>query len=222
MVDGIKNITGTWFDFRHQSAFDGNYWNGQTAKFTAHQWEMKVQEMTGLGLETLVLMAVAVEAKAFYPSKVLQGRWELACPDPLEAVLSAADRHQARVYLGLGFFRKDFGDARLTEDFKRINREATLELAERYGRHPSFCGWYLPVEEGIDGHYSETYVEYANTLSRYCRAAAPRKVLIAPYGTRRVVPDGKFVDQLRSLEVDYFAYQDEIGVEKTKNPELDQ
>jgi len=221
-MDAIKNITGTWFDFRHQSAFDGNYWNGHTAKFTARQWEVKVQEMTGLGMETLVLMAVAVEAKPFYPSKVLKERWELACPDPLEAVLSAADKHQARVYLGVGFFHKDFGDAKLTEDTKRVNREVILELAERYGRHASFYGWYLPVEEGIDGHYSETYLEYANTLSRYCRTTGSRKVLIAPYGTRRVIPDGKFVDQLKSLEVDYFAYQDEIGVEKTKNEELEQ
>jgi hypothetical protein len=177
--------------------------------------------MTDVGMESLVLMSVAVEGKSFYPSNVIKERWELACPDPLEAVLSAADRYQANVYLGVGFFQKDTGDVRPTGEIRRFNQEVPLELAERYGRHPSFYGWYLPVEEGIDGHYSEAYMEYANTLSRHCHAAVDKKVLIAPYGTRRVNPDAKFVHQLKSLEVDFIAYQDEIGVEKTQVPELD-
>jgi len=218
----MKPITGSWFDFRHPSSHDGDHWNAQTAKFTASQWGAKIQEMTGLGMDTLVLMSVAVGGKALYGSKTMKNRLELACPDPLEAVLSSADETGAKVYLGVGFFQENTGDVRAEGDIQRLNREVPLELAERYGRHPSFYGWYLPVEEGIKGHYSEAYLEYANTLSRHCQAAARKKVLIAPYGTRHVIPDAKFVGQLKSLETDYIAYQDEIGVEKTRVEELDQ
>jgi hypothetical protein len=41
------------------------------------------------------------------------------------------------------------------------------------------------------------------------------KTLIAPYGTKNVIADDKYVRQLELLNVDYIAYQDEIGVQKT-------
>jgi len=40
--------------------------------------------------------------------------------------------------------------------------------------------------------------------------------LIAPYGTRVAVPNDKYVHQLESLDVDLVAYQDEVGVQKSK------
>ena len=46
--------------------------------------------------------------------------------------------------------------------------------------------------------------------------------MIAPYGTRTVIPDGRFVEQLRALDVDHVAYQCEVGVRKTRVEELDE
>jgi hypothetical protein len=40
--------------------------------------------------------------------------------------------------------------------------------------------------------------------------------MIAPYGTRVAVPDDKYVKQLDSMDVDIVAYQDEVGVRKSK------
>ena len=40
--------------------------------------------------------------------------------------------------------------------------------------------------------------------------------MIAPYGTRVAVPNDKYVKQLESLDVDIVAYQDEVGVQKSK------
>lgn len=46
------------------------------------------------------------------------------------------------------------------------------------------------------------------------------KTLIAPYGTRSAACDGRYAAQLERLEVDYIAYQDEVGVRKTQVEEL--
>jgi hypothetical protein len=40
--------------------------------------------------------------------------------------------------------------------------------------------------------------------------------MLAPYGTRVVRPDDKYVRQLEAMDVDIMAYQDEIGVRKSK------
>ena len=40
--------------------------------------------------------------------------------------------------------------------------------------------------------------------------------MIAPYGTRIVIPDDKYVQQLDAMDVDIVAYQDEVGVQKSK------
>ena len=40
--------------------------------------------------------------------------------------------------------------------------------------------------------------------------------MIAPYGTRVAVPDDLYVRQLESLDVDIIAYQDEVGVRKSR------
>ena len=42
------------------------------------------------------------------------------------------------------------------------------------------------------------------------------RILIAPYGTRVAVPDDKYAKQLESLDVDIVAYQDEVGVQKSR------
>jgi hypothetical protein len=45
------------------------------------------------------------------------------------------------------------------------------------------------------------------------------RVLIAPYGTRVAVPDDTYVRQIERLDVDIIAYQDEVGVLKSKPEE---
>lgn len=214
-------IEGTWLDFVHPNYREPDYWNPTTKRFTAEDWAHKVREMVELGMKSLVLLSVAQQGRSFYPSRVIPERWELDCPDPLEALLAAADRFGAQVFVGLGFFSANHGSVEADAFELRCRTEVPPELHERYGHHPSFFGWYLPVEEGIDGHFSDSYIQYANQLSDNCHALAPGKpVMIAPYGTRRVIPDDRYVEQLRQLRVDIIAYQDEVGVRKTQVEEL--
>lgn len=219
-MDKMKKISGTWFDFHHPNPYEGDFWNSTTDQFTDEDWNLKITEMAEAGMDTLILMSVALHGKTFYPSNVIKERWNLVCKDPLEAVLAAGDKLGITIYIGLGFFTTPilhgFGEDSTSYRFDFAN-----ELAERYGHHSSFKGWYFPVEAAIDQYYHPRYHVYVNTLANVCRKVGPQNILIAPYGTRTIQADNRFVEQLRSLDVNFIAYQDEVGVGKTSISELD-
>ncbi len=220
-VDGgekVKPIEGSWFEFQHISIVEGTPWNPALEKFTAAQWKDKVKELAEAGLRDLVLVNVAGHGKAYYPS-ALMPQHRLGCDDPLEVVLSAADEYDVRFFVSNGFFGDWTQAAFLMKDAEvhRLRVKAMAEVVEKYGRHPSFYGWYYPNEIGIQGHYTDFFIAYVNACSAEAHRLTPKaKTLIAPYGTRNVSADDEFVRQLERLDVDFVAYQDEVGVEKTK------
>jgi hypothetical protein len=95
--------------------------------------------------------------------------------------------------------------------------KAMSEVAEKYSHHKSFYGWYFPNETSINGSFRDFFIDYVNSCSAEAKKLTPEgKTLIAPYGTRLVNTDDKFVKQLSQLDVSFIAYQDEVGVNKTK------
>jgi len=81
----------------------------------------------------------------------------------------------------------------------------------------SFYGWYYPHESGLKRTIDETTIGYVNRCSQKAKALTPKALtLIAPYGTKDIIPDDDFVRQLKRLDIDIMAYQDEVGVWKTK------
>lgn len=58
-------------------------------------------------------------------------------------------------------------------------------------------------------------MKYVNLCSARCHEITPdKKTLIAPYGTNLTLTNSKYIDALASLDVDFIAYQDEIGVKR--------
>jgi hypothetical protein len=192
-------------------------WNPALVRFTAAQWDTKIKEIAEAGLEYLVLMATAQYYRSFYTTQIYP-KWELACPDPLEAVLSAADKYKVKFFIGAGFYGDWTSDKVITEPVAAKKRLQSLEdLANIYGHHPSFHGWYWPDEAEINPYYTEDFLTYVNSLSKLARQLKPQApIMIAPYGTRIVTPDDRYVRQLDALDVDIVAYQDEVGVRKSK------
>ncbi|MBD3383954.1 DUF4434 domain-containing protein [candidate division KSB1 bacterium] len=214
----VKPIEGSWFEFQHHNPAEGKYWNETLANFTCEQWDAKIKEIAAAGLRYLVLLDVAIYGKSFYPSALLP-QHELNCDDPLEAILAAADRYNIRFFLSNGFFGDWYQPAMLMQDadIQKLRLKAMHELVERYSHHKSFYGWYYPNETGIVGHYDDFFIDYVNTSTAEAAKLTPEaKTLIAPYGTRNIKTDDRFIRQLEQLNVDYIAYQDEIGVEKTR------
>jgi len=214
----IKPIDGSWFEFQHHSLVEGKYWNKTLENFTARQWDDKVREIAEAGLRHLVLLDVAIYGKSFYPSDLMP-RHEMGCDDPLEVVLSAADKYGIRFFVSNGFFGEWTDPVFLMKDkgVHSLRVKAMNEVTEKYGHHKSFYGWYFPNETAINGHYQDFFINYVNSCSSEVHRLTPgAKILIAPYGTRNVSPDDKYISQLESLDVSFIAYQDEIGVNKTK------
>jgi hypothetical protein len=212
-----KPIVGSWFEFQHHATVEGVDWNPALVRFTAAQWDAKIKEIAEAGLEYLVLMATAGYYRSFYTTQIYP-KWELACPDPLEAVLTAADKYKVKFFVGAGFYGDWTSDKVITDPVAAKKRLQSLEeLANIYGHHPSFYGWYWPDEAEINPYYTPEFLTYVNTLSKLARQLKPHApIMIAPYGTRIVTPDDKYVRQLDALDVDIVAYQDEVGVQKSK------
>jgi hypothetical protein len=214
----IKPIEGSWFEFQHHSAVEGTPWNATLEKFTAKQWDTKIKEIAGAGMRYLVLLDIAIYGKSFYPSELMP-QHQLGCDDPLETILSAADKYGIRFFISNGFFGDWTKAAFLIKDKEvhRLRVKAMNEVAEKYAHHKSFYGWYYPNETGITGHYDDFFINYVNASSAEAAKLTPNaKTLIAPYGTRNVKADDKYVRQLEQLNVDFIAYQDEVGVQKTQ------
>jgi len=213
----IKPITGSWFEFQHHATEEGVDWNPACARFTAAQWDAKIKEIAEVGIEYLVLMATAVYYRAFYKTSIYP-KWELGCADPLEAVLSAADKYNIKFFLGAGFYGDWESDAIITDPIGTKKRLQSIEeIANIYGHHASFYGWYWPDEADIHPRFKPEFIEYVNANSRVARQAKPQaKIMIAPFGTRVAAADDEYVRQLDAMDVDIIAYQDEVGVRKSK------
>jgi len=207
-----KPILGSWIsilwsDRRHF------YWNGTCAKFTADEWEYSVEEVAQIGMKYLVLLATVEGGKAFVDTPLAPKAPELACADPLEAMLSSADKHGVSFFISTGFFGGWLGGKTLTDaTIARGRFDIMARVAEKYAHHKSFYGWYLPDEPGINPYYSDEFLESVALYGREGRRLVPRaKILIAPYGTHSAVCDDKYVGQLQRLDADIVAYQDEVG-----------
>ncbi|MGO8734897.1 MAG: DUF4434 domain-containing protein [Terriglobia bacterium] len=216
----VKPISGSWFEFQHHATVEGVDWNPACASFTCRQWDAKIKEIADVGMEYLVLMATALYFRSFFPTTIFP-QWKLACPDPLEAVLSAADKYGVKFFIGGGFYG-DWQSANIISDPEAAKKrlQAIEEVTKLYSHHRSFYGWYWPNEAFINRYYSEQFIQYVNACSRLARQLTPQaRIMIAPYGTRVAIPDDKYVRQLASLDVDIVAYQDEVGVRKSKPEE---
>jgi hypothetical protein len=158
-------IEGAWAGLYHWSEQEGKHWNQDIAKLTDNQWAQEVRSMHKIGMDFVVVQEVFrnqayvgsfndngsgsngldcrnYAGKAFFPSKIYPGRMPISAKDPLEAILSQADKDNMDVMLGVGMFAWfDFGEASL-----EWHENVAKELWERYGGHPSFYGFYVSEE----------------------------------------------------------------------------
>ena len=216
-----KNISGSWFEFRHHSPAEGKYWNDTCRTFTAEQWHKKVAEIATLKMKYLVLMNTAIvyddDEYCYFDTDIFPFA-DMECKNPIEALLSAADEYGIKVFISCGFYGNwtKPGENMKSGSVRERAFRAMRQLWEKYGSHPSFYGWYFPDETCIIGHFSKNFISYVNAYSAEAQKIAPgTKTLIAPFGTKIAITDRKYVRQLKEMNVDFIAYQDEVGVKKS-------
>ena len=212
-----RKIDGTFFEFKHHNIAEGKYWNPQLEQFNSKNWREKVCEISSIGMEYIVVMATALYDRCYFKSSIFPFA-DIPCFDPIEELLDEADKCNIKVFLGNGFY----GDWRKanynikSQEVINLSFKAMEEITQLYAHHKSFYGWYFPDETCIIFNYSKDFVKYVNLCSRKCYEITPyKKTLIAPFGTNLVYANKKFIDTLANLDVDYIAYQDEVGVRKT-------
>lgn len=219
----IKPISGSWFEFQHCPPAPGNpdegvYWNPDLEKFTTQQWKEKIKEISEIGIKYLVLQDVAINKKSFYPSYLAE-KYELECIDPLEAVLSAADEYGIKFFVSNGFWGPpEKGHYLITDpDVKKFREKTMEEMAEKYGNHKSFYGWYFPNESYLMPYFGEDFITYVNDCAYAAKKLMPASVnIIAPYNIKAEKSDDTFVEQLERMNIEIIAYQDGVGVNATK------
>lgn len=223
-VRSTKRIGGAYLGFYHWSEEEGKYWNPDLRRLDDDGWRSLVRSMHRLGMDILVvqetfrnqayvgqhaLTADSYPGKAFYPSKLYPSRMPLAARDPLEAVLSEADRLGMQVFVGVGLFAWfDFSPESLV-----WHKRVAQELWEMYGEHESFYGFYLSEESAgnLDNGASDlatrtlrkkAIVNFFGGMKAWCEQLAPGKPLMLSTNSMEV-PAGAdtYPELLKHLDI---------------------
>jgi len=184
-----KRLGGAWVDIYQFDEPSGRPFNAELRQMTDQQWRELVQAMHAVDQDIMVVTMMfhnvmhrglhkieteGYRGKAFYPSKLFPGRMPVASNDPLEAIMSEADRLGMLVMPGVGCYA--FFD--FTPGSLRWHKQVADELWQRYGHHPSFYGWYISEEKdgglGTDEERREI-VEFFRELTPYLHRLTPEK-----------------------------------------------
>lgn len=178
---GCKSTTlidGCWISIYHWSEEEGRWFNEDLKKLKDDDWKQIVYDMNEVGIKGIIIQNVFYcneyagqhnmilenyRGLAFYPSKVYPKRFPITAQDPIEAILSTADKLGMNVFLGVGLFAWfDFSKESL--EWHKI---ITKELWELYGNHSSLYGWYISEEMFGSLYYEYPYVnpeDYRNIV----------------------------------------------------------
>lgn len=206
-----QRIGGAWVDIYHHSEGEGRYFNAELAKMTAPQWRELVRAMHAIQMDVIVNTMLfqnythygrhtierdGYRGRAYYPSRLFRARMPIACEDPMEAILSEADKLGMHVFPGIGTYA--FFD--YTPGSLAWHKKVAHEVWQRYGHHPSFYGWYVSAEIAGDLGGSrvrwDQIVEFFRQFRAHCRRMAPDKPVMLATNSHRVP---KAVDAYRRL-----------------------
>jgi hypothetical protein len=204
-VRSTKAIGGAWISFYHWSEEEGKNWNPEIKKMTDAQWKEMVGSMNELGMNIIVIQEsfrnqeyvgkhtiekTGYKGKAFYPSKLYPDKMPLTANDPVEAVMTEADKRGMHVFVGVGMYAWfDYTTGSL-----EWHKAVAKELWEMYGHHPSFYGFYVS-EEGMGSldcfetdrlkqvERRQEVLNFFKAFRPFCKQLAPDKpVMFAPNG----------------------------------------
>lgn len=223
-IRSTKQIDGAWAGIYHWSETEGKNWNEDIKKMSNSQWSELVRSMNKLEMNTIVVQEVFrneeyvgkhnlnldnYQGKAFYPSKIYVERMPISAEDPLEAILSEADKHGMNVFMGVGMYAWfDF-----TEGSLEWHKKIAKELWDKYGHHPSFYGFYVSEESGgsldnwestVEGQLKrkQEIVRFFQEFKLYCNDLAPDKPIMLATNSMGV-PTGEdtYPSLLQNLDI---------------------
>lgn len=217
-IRSTQQIDGAWTGLYHWSETEGKMWNPDIKKMTDDQWKELVRSMNAINMNIIVIQESfrneeyvdkhhieqeGYKGKAFYPSKLYSGRMPIAAHDPIEAILSEADKLGMNVFVGVGMYAWfDFTSVSL-----KWHEKVAQELWERYGHHASFYGWYVSEENsgGLDAYSTnkeeqdrrqKDIVDFFKAFKAYCSTLAPDKPVMLATSSYDVLKGEKIYPEL--------------------------
>jgi hypothetical protein len=223
-IRSTQQINGAWVGLYHWSETEGKMWNPDIKKLTEDQWKELVRSMHNIKMNIIVIQESfrnemyvdkhhieqeGYKGKAFYPSLLYANRMPITTNDPIEAVLSEADKLNMNVFIGVGMYAWfDYTPASL-----EWHKKVAKELWERYGNHPSFYGWYISEENsgGLDAYSTnqeeldrrqKNIVEFFKGFREYSSTLTPDKPVMLATSSYDV-PKGEkiYPDLLQYLDI---------------------
>jgi hypothetical protein len=210
---------GTFIDVAYDRRL--MYANELTWTMDCPKWEELAADWGVLGVTDIIFQAVH-DARwgAYYPSTLpFLAPWNGTCLDVVGSVIRGAERRGAvKIWLSCEFVGTESDS--ITDPTIMAKRIKILgELSGLYGKSAAFGGWYFGSEAFINPYFSKDFLAYITTLSSVARALNPyAPILTSPFGTRNAVNDPTFVAQLKAIDVDIIAYQDEVGCVRDEYP----
>lgn len=199
-IRSTQQISGAWTGIYHWNEIEGKYWNKDIKNMTDKQWKELIRSMHKVEMDMVVIQEVfrnelyvgkhnttvdSYAGKAFYPSKLYPGRMDIMAEDPIEAILSEADRLGMNVLIGVGMFAWfDF-----TPESLEWHKRVAKELWDMYGHHKSFYAFYVSEESGggLDNWEQQPdmrkkrkadIVNFFKEFKSYCNSFAPGKPIM--------------------------------------------
>lgn len=199
-IRSIQEISGAWAGIYHWSETEGKHWNKDIREMEDIHWKELTRSMNTLDMNIIVIQevfrneeyvgkhATNVEnyaGKAFYPSTLYPERMDIVANDPIEAILSEADKLNMNIFLGVGMFAWfDF-----TQESLEWHKLVAKELWDMYGHHESFYGFYVSEESGggldnweqsaeMQSKRKGDNVNFFKELKSFCKDFAPSKPLM--------------------------------------------
>lgn len=194
----LAKIAGAWAGLYCWSELEGKHWNPDIKKLTAEDWRGIVRSMHEVGMDVVIIQELFrneeycgrhsttpgnYNGMAFYPSALYTGRMDIACPDPMEAIMTEADSLGMQVFPGIGLYAWfDF-----TKESLQWHKLVAKEVWDKYGHHPSFYGFYVSEESGgsLDNWEWKNYeraqmrkgeiVKFFREFGAFCNSIAPGK-----------------------------------------------
>ena len=138
-----------------------------------------------------------LKVTAHYEGSKLYPKSDILAKDPIEAILSAADKNGQNVFIGVG---NNYGRTGEPEDLE--------ELFERYHSHKSFYGWYFACELNMEKFRPEHW-DKLNRNTVKARELSPAKpILMSPY----CQPGQEFIEYIEKHDLfDIMMPQDFVG-----------
>jgi hypothetical protein len=177
-------ITGGFIQY-HGGIMKNRRHKANPLGLSRNAWRREVAAMHLAKMDTIILQCLEGDGEWFIPDPS-----DRTAVDPTEVILSYADLHAMKVYVGLwsGPWPNDkvvSADPELLSNTRRQNIRVANQAWARYGHHTSFAGWYIPQEvwnQNWTTEENQRMRTFFREVSEHCKEISHNKpVAISPY-----------------------------------------